>query len=103
MGADSPVLARPVDCSASLLDLPCKHDARAILIQLRPDASGRPSVVIMGACMGHLRAIRSWLSTTWVEDEVHSYSIDMAEVAIRTLLDSMNEGGITVLTGSGVA
>lgn len=103
MGPRPQVIARPAECSASLLDEPCSLHARAILIQLRPDSSGRPSVVVMGACMTHLRSIRSWLSSTWVADEVDTYSVDMADLALSVLLDSMNDGGVTVLTGAGVA
>lgn len=102
MGAGA-VLERPAYCSADLLGEPCPDHARAIMIQLRPDASGRPSVVIMGACMVHLRSVRTWMASTWVEDGVDTYSVDMAEVALRMLVESMNKGGIRVLSDAGVA
>jgi hypothetical protein len=53
--------------------------------------------------MTHLRSIRSWLSSTWVADEVDTYSVDMADLALSTLLDGFRYDGFAVLTSAGVA
>ena len=82
---------------------PCERQAQVVLVQLRPDATGRPTVAVVAVCLPHLRAVRTTMRETWPHDDVTSMSVDHADEHLAVLLEHLTEDGASVLTSAGVA
>lgn len=105
MGTPAPVvLERPVRCWGDPASVDeCATEAVVVLVQLRPDASGRPVVFVTAGCFAHHRAIRTYLTESWSADPVTSLGVTDADYWLSQLLDEYQADGVGILTSSGVA